>query len=84
LKGPGTTDMNNVHDSRARTPVTGSHALLDADITAAPSHGGIVLVITRKRPRRIWMGLDEIPLVIAALQAHLAPMEVRQVEGRQR
>lgn len=67
----------------SRTQVSKSTAL-DAQITAEPHRSGVVLVITRKRPRRIWIGLDEIPRVIAALQAHLAPVEVRQAGGRQR
>jgi hypothetical protein len=52
---------------------------LDADITAVPYRGGITLTITRHRTSRIWMSLDEVPRVIEALQANVAPVTVRRI-----
>ena len=56
---------------------------LDAEISAEPSHDGICLTITRHKTRRIWIARDEIPIVIAALKAHVAPVTVRRA-GHQR
>jgi len=72
--------MARVHVA-ADNPGPGRGVALDAVITAEPSHDGICLSITRRKTRRIWIGLDEAELVIAALQAHVAPVTVRSRDG---
>jgi hypothetical protein len=52
---------------------------LDAEITAVPYRGGVTLTITRRRTSRVWVSLDEVSRVIAALQAHVAPVTVRRI-----
>jgi hypothetical protein len=64
-------DMSRAQVSESTAPVV--------QITAEPSHGGIVLTITRHRTSRIWIGLDEIPRIIAVLQANVSPITVRRI-----
>jgi hypothetical protein len=73
-----------MNDTRKNLATPAARAAMDAQITAEPNHGGIVLVIARRKTQRIWMGLDETPLVIAALQTRATPVETRRAEGGQR